>query len=115
MQNNNSLQRQYRPVCLFIAAITVFFSACELGFQGQIPALQLTGTVSIIGTTRIGRTLTANTENLGGIGSISFQWMRGTTNIGTNSSTYTVQAADVGQTITVTVTRAINSGSVTGT
>jgi formylglycine-generating enzyme required for sulfatase activity len=57
--------------------------------------------------------LTANTDSLGGSGAISYEWKRGgTTAIGTNSSTYIVQAADLGFTITVTVTRSGNSGSV---
>ena len=60
----------------------------------------------------MGQTLTANTASLGGSGTVSFQWQRGTTNIGTNSSTYVVQTADVGSMVTVTVTRAGNSGSV---
>jgi len=75
----------------------------------------LTGTVSITGTAQAGQTLTANTNSLGGSGSITYQWKRGTTNIGTNSSIYTIQTADTGSTITVTVTRSDNSGSVTST
>ena len=72
----------------------------------------LTGTVSISGTAKVGHILTAVTSSLGGSGSISYQWMRGGTVIGT-ISTYTVQAGDVGSTISVTVTRTNNSGSVT--
>jgi len=37
----------------------------------------------------------------------------GNTGIGTNSGTYTVQAADIDSTITVTVTHVYNSGGVT--
>jgi len=73
----------------------------------------LTGTVSIIGTPDVGQTLTANTDELEGSGDISFQWRRGTTNIGTNSSTYVVQNADADSAITVIITRAGNSGSIT--
>jgi hypothetical protein len=57
--------------------------------------------------------LTTNTTNLGGSGTISYQWKRGTTNIGTNSNTYTIRSTDAGSAITVTVTRTDNSGSVT--
>ena len=74
----------------------------------------LTGTVGITGTLQTGQTLTAVTTNLGGAGTITYQWRRGTTVVGTNSSTYTVQSADVTNTITVTVTRSGNSGSVLG-
>ena len=74
----------------------------------------LTGTVSITGTAHVGQTLTANTGSLGGTGTVSFQWRRGTINLG-NNSTYVLQPADVGSSITVTVTRTGNSGSVTST
>jgi hypothetical protein len=59
--------------------------------------------------------LTANTTVLGGSGTITYRWKRDTTDIGTNSSNYTVQSADIGATITVTVTRSGYSGSVTST
>jgi len=75
--------------------------------------LELTGTVEITGAVRVGRILTAYTGDLGGEGAFSFQWLRGGVAVGTNSSTYTVVAADEGQTFTVTVTRAGNFGSVT--
>ncbi|MDR0494701.1 MAG: hypothetical protein LBG95_03635 [Treponema sp.] len=77
----------------------------------NLPAL--TGTVSITGYALVEEILTANTKLLGGSGTISYQWKRGTANIGANSGTYTVQTADVGSTITVTVTRSGNSGRVT--
>jgi len=73
----------------------------------------LTGTVSITGTAQVGQILTADTTNLGGSGTISYQWKRGTINIGTNSDTYTIQSADAGSTIIVTVSRTGYSGSVT--
>jgi hypothetical protein len=69
--------------------------------------------VSITGTAQVGQTLTANVNNLGGSGTITYQWLRGGTNIGTNNSTYVVQSGDVGSTISVRVTRANNSGSIT--
>ncbi|MCL2194239.1 MAG: hypothetical protein FWB78_12700 [Treponema sp.] len=84
----------------------------EIVFDDAV-LLPLTGTVRITGHIRVNRTLTADTSTLGGIGAIYFQWMRGTTNIGTDSGTYIVQAADVGHSITVTVSRAGNFGSVT--
>jgi hypothetical protein len=86
----------------------------------SLPAL--TGTVIITGNAQVGETLMANTTALSGdSGTISYQWKRGTnvaganstTNIGTNSNTYTVQAADAGSTITVTVTYSGSSDSVT--
>jgi hypothetical protein len=83
-----------------------------------LPAL--TGSVTITGTTTVGQTLTANTDSLGGTGTISYQWKRGNsaTVAGTNitdatASTYTLVAADEARYITVTVTRSGNSGNVT--
>ena len=93
-----------------VSALTI--TSCDDNDDSGNPAL--TGTVSITGTAMVGQTLTANTANLGGIGTFSYQWKRDvTTNIGTNSSTYLVQAVDVGSTITVTVTCSGNTGSVT--
>ena len=71
----------------------------------------LSGTVFIIGTAQVGETLMADTADLGGSGNIYYQWKRGAIIIGT-SNTYTVQTADAGSTIIVTVTRSENSGSV---
>jgi hypothetical protein len=78
---------------------------------GGDPAL--TGTVSISGSAAVGQTLTAVTTSLGGSGTITYQWKRGSTIIGANQSTYLVVAADIGSTITVTVTRAGYTGSKT--
>jgi len=55
----------------------------------------LTGTVSITGSAEAGQTLTANTASLGGSGTLSYQWKRGETVIGTDSNTYVVQTADI--------------------
>jgi len=78
-----------------------------------VPLPPLAGTVSITGSADAGQPLTANTASLGGSGTISYQWKRGANDIGTNSSVYFVQAADIGSTITVSVTRSGNLGSVT--
>jgi serine/threonine protein kinase len=73
----------------------------------------ITGSVRIDGTAQVGQTLTVNTNNLGGSGTITYQWRRGNTNVGTSSPTYVLTTADVGSRITLTVTRSDNSGSVT--
>jgi hypothetical protein len=76
----------------------------------------LGGTVSITGTAKIGETLTVNISALTGqAGTLSYQWKAGDGDVGTNQSTYTPEAADVGKTITVTVSSSGNSGSVTST
>ena len=76
--------------------------------------LPLTGTVSIDGTAVAGQTLTANTEKLGGLGDISYQWMSGANDIvGAEDETYTVRQEDVGSVIKVKVTRSESSGEKT--
>ncbi|GHU15799.1 hypothetical protein FACS1894163_03840 [Spirochaetia bacterium] len=77
-------------------------------------ASALTGSVSIDGTVAVGETLYANTGSLGGSGTISYQWKRGAVNIGTNSKGYVLVTDDVGAAISVVVSRAGNSGSITG-
>jgi len=102
-------------LAVFLAVIGSLFTACpEPQEDSGMP--KLTGTVSITGTAQVGQTLTADTSALSGYNERdyynSFQWKRGSTNIGSNYY-YTVQDADVGSTITVTVTSSGCSGSVT--
>jgi len=73
----------------------------------------LMGTVSILGTARVGETLSVNTAFLYGSGTISYQWMRNGSLLIGSSSTYMVTTADIGSSISVTVTRSDNSGSIT--
>jgi hypothetical protein len=114
MKNNERSHCLSYFSCILI--IIVFaLTACR---EPKATTPSLTGTVSIDGTAAIGETLTANTDSLGGNGTISYRWKRGTgggavVNIGVNSNTYMVQAADEGSTITVTVTRSGYSGSKT--
>ena len=67
----------------------------------------LTGVPTITGTVTQGQTLTAVTSAIAdpdSLGTFSYQWKRGGTNItGATSSTYTLVQDDVGETITVTV------------
>lgn len=107
-----------------ISEKTVEPDGSKLKFKAAFPATAgadaLGGTVSITGTAKFGETLTANTTSLNygseSAGTLSYQWYRGTTAIsGATSSTYTLAAADVGQTITVQVKNSKNSGSVTST
>jgi len=106
-----------------IAVLTAIFAIAFIGCIDPLNPLggggdnnKLEGSVSISGTAQVSQTLTANTNNLRGSGAISFQWFRGggTVAVGHNSSTYVVQAGDVGHTITVNVTRSDNTGHVTG-
>jgi len=84
------------------------------------PLPALTGTVSITGTAKLGQTLTADTSSLGGSGTISYQWKRGTGGsftpiTGATSSTYQLTTPDYNNSIVVVVTRTDNSGNVTST
>jgi hypothetical protein len=106
-----------------IITVTVTRSGNSGSVTGELTAIvitdgtlpELNGTVSISGQAEVGKTLTANISSLGGSGTVSYQWVRGTaTNIGTDSNTYGVQPTDAGSTITVTVTRSGYSGIVTG-
>jgi autotransporter-associated beta strand protein len=77
---------------------------------------QLAGSVAISGTAVFGQTLTANTASLTStpsvaLGAFTYQWKRGATNIG-NASTYSIVAADIGSTITLTVWAANTRDSI---
>jgi hypothetical protein len=69
--------------------------------------------VTISGTAVVGQTLTATASGVTGspAPTLSYQWKRGATNIGTNSSTYTLVSADAGQSITCVVTGTNAGGS----
>jgi hypothetical protein len=80
----------------------------------------LTGVVTITGSAQVGYSLTANTDNLFGLGFLSYQWKRGNaaadagTDIpGATARTYEPVVDDVGKFLKVTVTRAGYTGSVT--
>jgi hypothetical protein len=67
----------------------------------------------ISGTAVVGQVLTSTTGTWSGIPTptYSYQWKRGATNIGTNSSTYTLVQADAGNTSNITcVVTATNAG-----
>ena len=98
-------------IIAILAVIGIFMAGCE---APESPPPVLSGTVSKIGSAQVGQTLVADTSALSGSGTKTYQWMRGgTAAIGSNSNTYTVQAADVGFVITVTVSRSCSTGSIT--
>lgn len=108
-------------VVLFAATIFSFnVTGCDDGSSEVDDNPALTGTVSITGTAQVGQTLTANTSQLGGNGTISYQWKRGAaanavsdTISGATGATYTLVEADKDKYVAVTVTRAGYSGSIT--
>jgi hypothetical protein len=94
--------------------LSTLVMACDTTTGSDTAKKALAGTVSIDGTAKVGETLTAN---VGGLtnksGTATYQWKRGTANIGANQNTYAIVAADVAGTITVTVSYSGNSGSIT--
>jgi hypothetical protein len=69
-------------------------------------------TVNISGIAQVGQILTA-VASLGGSGNVSYQWVRGETDIsGATQETYTLTADDEGKTIKVRASRAGYAGSI---
>ena len=88
---------------------TGYVDSNELGPVGT----PLTGTVAISGTPMAWETLAADTGGLGGGGAVSHQWRRGAGNIpGATGPTLRLSTDDIGQNISVRVTRANNTGHV---
>jgi uncharacterized protein (TIGR02145 family) len=79
----------------------------------------LSGTVTISGTATYGQTLTAQTASLTStpnvaLGTLSYQWKRNGTDIsGATNSTYNLAPDDITRTITVAVSAANCTGSIT--
>jgi hypothetical protein len=81
---------------------------------GAVELRELGGTVSILGETRVGQQLTVDESALlYQAGTPAYQWKKNGTNIGTNSTTYLIETADLGATITVVVSYSGNAGNVT--
>ncbi len=94
------------------AGISVTVPAASGGNE-QVPSLG--GSVAISGTAKYGQVFSANLTNVtNNVGPLSYLWKRGATEVGTGAA-YTIVQADIGQSITVTVTGdGINArGSVT--
>jgi len=70
-----------------------------------IPNSTPTGSVTISGTVTQGQQLTANNTlaDADGLGTFVYQWKSGGGNVGTDSNLYTLVQADVGNTITCTI------------
>lgn len=65
---------------------------------------ELEGTVSITGNTRVGETLTADTQGIQSGAVRHYQWKAEGVNIGADKNTYKAGGNELGKTITVTVT-----------
>ncbi len=74
----------------------------------------LTGTASISGNTIYGSTLTASLSSTNNTGTLKYQWVRGTTDIASaTSSTYVLAAADIGSQIKVKISSTEETGVIT--
>ena len=81
---------------------------------GATPSIVNQTPPAITGTPQVGSVLTASTGTWTNAPTgFAYQWQSGGTNVGTNSNTYTPVVADVGNTITVTVT-ATRAGHTSG-
>jgi len=97
-----------------IITFTVVMTLTILIFPAAINAQpRLSGTISINGEAQAGQVLTVNVSNLGGSGIITFQWLRNGSIVIGSGSTYRLTTEDIDQTITVTVIRSDNTGSIT--
>ncbi|MCL2793310.1 MAG: hypothetical protein FWD87_09485 [Spirochaetaceae bacterium] len=108
---------KFLGIIIFAIIIGFTFISCSNPIL-DIPNPQpptLSGTVFKGGIAAVGHPLMAITTDLAGNGATSYEWRRDETNIidGANSNTYIIQNADIGSTITVTVTRDGYLGSVT--
>jgi hypothetical protein len=74
-----------------------------------------TAAPTVSGGTTIGSVLTSTPGSWTNSPTFAYQWVRGTTNVGTNSSTYTTQASDGGGVMTCVVTATANGLSASAT
>ena len=89
-----------------------YVSASSSVFNVTTDPAGLTGTAIIDNTSPvIGDVLNGSLVGGNNTGTLSYQWKAGGTNVGTESS-YTVTTADLGKTITLTITSTVQSGSV---
>lgn len=79
----------------------------------DLTAAPLTGTVTISGILKYGETLETTYGSGNNTGTLSFQWKRSDTDVGTGS-TYTIVEADINHTLICEVTSTEQTGSVTG-
>ena len=109
---------KYIRVTVSIEGYTGSKSSAATGpVAGALPTLE--GTVSLSGTAETGQTLAADTANLQGSGTVSYQWQRAGMSDGTfadiadaTGATYTLTNEDIGKYIRVTVNRAGHTGTV---
>jgi len=75
-------------------------------FSAAVNKAPTIGSATISGTAKVGQVLTATANTVTGspTPTPSYQWKAAGTNVGTNSSAYTIQSGDLGKAITVVIT-----------
>ena len=74
----------------------------------------LLGTAEISGTLKFGETISAALTDGNNTGSLSYQWVRGSSDIASaTNSTYTLMIDDIGHKISVKITSSVETGTVT--
>ena len=97
----------------FAFSVILAFAFFGLAACNNDPNPDLTGTVTIDGTAMVGQELTADITDLNGTGTVFYQWKRNGTNIpDAKDYTYELVDGDFGAHITVTVSCAGYSGSI---
>ena len=119
---DDATETRYTPTADDLgAAISVRVEASKLGYVSETMTsvdtadvvegiLTTTPVPTISGTVRVGNTLTARPGTWRPTDvELSYQWLRGTSNVGGNTSTYALTAADAGSTISVRVTGSLEA------
>jgi len=97
-------------IIALVAVIGLSMAACQ---QEPEATPVVGGTPVITGTAQVGQTLTANIVGVTGAGAPTIQWLRGGAPTGMQGMSFVLTAADLGQVISITVTRAGYDGIVT--
>ena len=93
---------------------THYASAVSAKLDVTTDAAVLAGTATITGDAVFGETLTASLSGGNNTGTLSYQWVRGGTDIpSATESEYTLQEADIGLQITVKITSSVETGTRT--
>lgn len=93
--------------------ITITADITVTAIWEDIPVAALTGTVTITGDAKFGSELTATVTGSNNTGTLSYQWVRDTTNItGATGQTYTPVETDLNSKLSVIVTSSVETGSI---
>jgi hypothetical protein len=85
-------------------------------FNLVVDAATLTGTATVSNMNpRIGDVLTGSLAGGNNTGTLTYTWKVNGTAAGGNSTTYTVQTADLGKTVTLEIASSVETGTVTST